>query len=83
MLKAPLSLPERKTMALQVRNQVLKHRQKKRKQQQKENVSSKGLDYRTIGSQPQTLIPFLSCLPWPSHPLTPTRVLPGGALFPL
>lgn len=53
------------------------------KRKQKENVSFKGLDYRTIGSQPQTLIPFLTCLPWPSHSLTPTWVLPGGAPLPM
>ena len=52
------------------------------KKKKKENVSSKGLDYRTIGSHPQTLILFLTCLPWPSHSLTPSGVLPWGAYSP-
>lgn len=82
MLNMPLLLPKTKTISAG-QKPGFKASPKKKTNKQKENVSSKGLNYRTIGNQPQTLIPVLSCLPWPSHPLTSTQVLPGGALLPL
>lgn len=68
MLNMPLLLPKTDNLC----RTETKFSSIAQKRKQKENVSFKGLDYRTIGSQPQTLIPFLTCLLWPSHSLTPT-----------